>query len=263
MNMAQVRSTNQDPRDTACCSADCKGPRLQTRVRLLVTAIVCAYTLFGLALFASTAGGPGAGQAKASMPAAAVAADQTAKARWLNPQRSNWIWAGWMLGAASLAASFVYTRKLLAPLDEVRRTAARVACGRLDRPADVRREDETGTLAGLINDIAANQQEILLHLWNQTGNSLQAIERIHADIGRQFPNDGLARIKADLSSVRTNMENLRALTDGVAFFQVQLRNRTVTAATDRRETERREADPPALVGSGFCGHRGSEPGIES
>jgi methyl-accepting chemotaxis protein len=163
----------------------------------------------------------------------------------------SWMWAALLIAAACLSAAFVYTRKLLAPLEDVRLTAARIAGGRLDQPAEITGKDETAALAELINDIAANQQEILLHLWNQTGNSIQVIDRLQAGITGRVPNDGLAGMKKDLASIRSNMENLRALVNGVEFFQVKLSKNKVSASSDPCCAEQCETDPSAPVGPGF------------
>jgi len=255
MNMAQVKPSNQNAPDVARCTADFKGRRLQTRMRLFVAVIVCAYSLFGLALVLSTTASPAWLQARKSPQTDPAAVGSTGTALFSDIQRQSWMWAGLMIGIASLGATFVYSRKLLAPLDDLRLKAARVACGRLDQPAEIREEDETGALAELINDIAANQQEILLHLWNQTGSSIQVIDRLQASINGQFPNDGLAGIKADLASVRNHMENLRALADGVEFFQVQLTNGKIAATKDVGGGARRQANQLESVGSGLTGRR--------
>ena len=229
--MAQVNPHNQNQRKVVRHEAGILGRRLRSRVRLFIGAIVCVYTFFGLALVHSTA---------------AASADL---------QMLSWMWAGLLIGAACLSAAFIYTRKLLDPLDDVQQTAARIAVGRLDQPARITGKDETAVLAELVNDIAANQQEILLHLWNQTGNSIQVIDRLQSAINSRFSNDGLAGMKKDLASIRSNMESLRALVNGVEFFQVTLSNNRVSASSDPCSGEPREAKPSASVGSGFTGRR--------
>ena len=229
--MAQVTPHNQKQRKVFRHAAGFMGKRLRTRVRLLVGAIVCVFTFFSLALVHTTA---------------ATGADL---------QMLSWMWAGLLIGAVCLSAVFIYTRKLLAPLEDVQQTAARIAGGRLDQPAEVTGMDETAALAELINDIAANQQEILLHLWTQTGNSIQVLDRLQAGIDSRFSNDGLAGMKKDLASIRSNMEGLRALVNGVEFFQVKLSNNKISAMGDPCSGEPCETDPSASVGSEITGRR--------
>jgi methyl-accepting chemotaxis protein len=235
MEHSKPRPKNRNNFEPSCGSA--QRLRLQSRVRVFVTLIICTYVIFSLVMLFEVSGysGPRPRMMERDPLKSAIAADgenPVEVAGRSYSQAHRWIWFAILITAAALFATYFYTRKLLGPLDEVRLTAGRVARGELNRTAAIRNNDEIGAIAESINDIAANQQEILLHLWNQTGHSLDLIDRISSGIVNACPNDGLVRVKKDLSSVRHSMESLRALADDVGFYQVRLQDAKVHATSE-------------------------------
>jgi methyl-accepting chemotaxis protein len=219
------------------CAPD-RGMRLQSRVRLFVMLIVCAYVIFSLAMLfdlSEQAGPRHLAKGNHGPPQSTLSADSpqpVVKKAKTDDRTQLWIFFTMLITAVALFATYFYPRKLLGPLEEVRLTAGRIAGGQLNQPAAIRNRDEIGAIAELINDIAANQQEILLHLWNQTGHSLDLIDRIKSGIVHACPNDGLVRVNNDLSSVRHSMESLRALADNTGFYQVRLQEGKACATSE-------------------------------
>jgi methyl-accepting chemotaxis protein len=236
------------------------GVRLRNRLRLFVILIICIYGIYSLALLLQITDPPATPadpdiRPRLSSPGGADHPDRAGGG--LTPQQQRWLAIGSLLTLVLLAATYFYTRNLLAPLEDIRVAVARIARGRLDRSIAVREKDEIGAIAECINDIAANQQEILLHMWNQTGHSITLLERIAAGIVDACPNDGTARIQRDLTSVRNSMEGLRALTGDVGFFQVDLRDGKVHAAenppaTDAGRPKDAAADGHPRMGAGIA-----------
>lgn len=211
-----------------------EGVRLKSRLRAFIILIICVFSIYSLALLYQISDPPGPPRTAFSEDPSLTTTTGDSPNAVGDPEtthrRRGWMALGFLLTAVLLAATFLYTRKLLGPLEEIRLSVGHIARGRLDHNIAVEEKDDIGAIAACVNDIAANQQEILLHVWNQTGHSIDLIDRIAAGIVNAFPNDGLSRIKRDLSSVRDSMESLRALAGDVDYYQVNLRDGKVRAA---------------------------------
>jgi signal transduction histidine kinase len=71
---------------------------------------------------------------------------------------------GWITLALLLLLiwpAYAYVRRLLRPLDDIRRGADRFGSGRFDEPIPLRRNDELGDLAGRINTMARDLEAML------------------------------------------------------------------------------------------------------
>lgn len=112
---------------------------------------------------------------------------------------------------------FLVVGKILKPLGGMVETAKAIAEGNLRGTVAVRSRDEIGILGELLNDLAANFQEILLLVWNHTANSARALqeikELIQSQSGVGLPPSGIAE------RLRTVQEDLHAIQKMVRTFQ--------------------------------------------
>ena len=136
---------------------------------------------------------------------------------------------GLLVFAFMIGAVVVIRRRVVMPLADIQDALQRIATGKLDRKVSVSGEGEIASMGEAVNDIAANQQEVLLHLWNQTRHSIDLIDRIANGVKAGMHNGDSTSVRADLNSVRSNMENLKGLTDGITYYNVRLEDNTVVA----------------------------------
>ena len=59
-----------------------------------------------------------------------------------------------------MATMFVFIRNIVEPLDLIGKAAQKISDGRLDETVPIRNHDEIGKIGELINDLAANLQEV-------------------------------------------------------------------------------------------------------
>ena len=87
---------------------------------------------------------------------------------------------------------YLYVHKIHRPLKQVVRATKEMSNGNLSDPIRPNGRDEVGELAGVINDLAANYQEVLLLTGTAVGKSSSAVERIEKvlDQGRQIGRPG-------------------------------------------------------------------------
>lgn len=118
----------------------------------------------------------------------------------------------------------VFTRNIVEPLDLIGKAAKKIAEGHLDETVLVRNQDEIGNIGELINDLAANLQEILLHVWNHTGDDIVLLDHICEEINAG-PDNGLSpEIKQELAFVRQDIEDMQNMVKAFDYYNISLDN---------------------------------------
>jgi HAMP domain-containing protein len=124
---------------------------------------------------------------------------------------------------AVMVAIFLFMRRVIKPLDEIGRAAFKMAHGRLDEPVPVRARNEIGKIGELINDLAIDLQEILLHVWNHTRQDIVLMERIAANMSSQPGGNGMpVDIKEDFYFVKQDIEDMRDMVKAFNYYHVRL-----------------------------------------
>jgi HAMP domain-containing protein len=82
-----------------------------------------------------------------------------------------------VLFCIALGGLFYVNVAVLRPLEETEKIGQRFAAGQLDRTVPIRSDDEIGAIGQLMNDLAANFQEVLLFTWNITDKCLGVLDR--------------------------------------------------------------------------------------
>jgi methyl-accepting chemotaxis protein len=113
---------------------------------------------------------------------------------------------------------------LLAPLAIMSDTAERLAHGRLDEIVNRCGPDELGRIGEHINELAANFQEILLYVWNQTESSLGALKQI----SRPSMSDGRSvdefAYGANVDNAVQSLKDLQSMVRSFALYDVRIEN---------------------------------------
>ena len=133
---------------------------------------------------------------------------------------------GLLMFAVMIWAVILFWKRILQPLTEIRTALGPLAAGKLDKTVTVSGPGEIASMGEKVNDIASNLQEILLHLWSQTDHSIDLIDRISGTVHAGMSNGNCTRVHTDLKSVRSCMENLKGMTDGISFYNVQLEDKS-------------------------------------
>ena len=124
---------------------------------------------------------------------------------------------------AVLGAIFLFMHRVIKPLDEIGKAAFKMAHGRLDEPVPVRDRNEIGKIGELINDLAIDLQEILLHVWNHTRQDIILMERMAVNMSSQSGGNGMpADIKEDFYFVKQDIEDMRDMVKAFNFYHVRL-----------------------------------------
>jgi methyl-accepting chemotaxis protein len=112
---------------------------------------------------------------------------------------------------------FLVVWKILKPLGGMVDAAKAITEGNLRGTVPVGSRDEIGMLGGLLNDLAANFQEVLLLVWNHTANSARALQEIKEAVQSQ-PGGGVTP-SGITEHLRTVQEDLHAIQEVVRRFQ--------------------------------------------
>lgn len=134
-----------------------------------------------------------------------------------------------------IVAIFLFMRRVIKPLDEIGRSAFKMAHGRLDEPVPVRDRNEIGKIGELINDLAIDLQEILLHVWNHTRQDIVLMERIAAMMSSQPGGNGMPmKIREDFYFVKQDIEDMRDMVKAFNYYHVRLDEEKVLVNKDPR-----------------------------
>lgn len=123
----------------------------------------------------------------------------------------------------SLAVVGVYlSRTFLQPIERTTIAAKKIAKGRLDNIIPIHCHDEIGDLGEQINDIAMNTQEILLYMWNMSGQLSEFLANASNSLnsGRKeiSPKDVLEQI----ACAENALKEMRATIEGFGLYGVKL-----------------------------------------
>jgi nitrate/nitrite-specific signal transduction histidine kinase len=123
---------------------------------------------------------------------------------------------------------FLVVGKILKPLGGMVETAKAIAAGNLRGTVAVRSRDEIGMLGELLNDLAANFQEILLLVWNHTASSGKALQEIKELVQSQTDGVAPSGIPERLRTVQEDLHAIQKMVRTFQFYHVALGQEGVT-----------------------------------
>nr|WP_279343671.1 sensor histidine kinase [Variovorax terrae] len=150
---------------------------------------------------------------------------------WQNqPRRVGWITLAVLL--ALTAVAYLYVRRLLRPLDDIRDGAQRFGAGEFGQPIPIRRRDELGVLAQGINTMAHDlhqmldaKRALLLAISHELRSPLTRA-RLNTELlpdlpGVQAPRDALLRDLAAMRDLVTDLLESERLGQGHAALHLE------------------------------------------
>ncbi len=136
-------------------------------------------------------------------------------------------------------------RQMGRPVRAISNAMSKLAKGQLNETVAIETGDEFERIGASINELAANLQELLLHIWKQTGQCLSLLESIQNNPDmrhdRQLTLEGLGHLKQLAEAV----EDLREMAKAYVFYDVSIEG-TKTMAVNRPGED---ANAPALDNS--------------
>jgi len=124
----------------------------------------------------------------------------------------------------SIATMVVFTRNIIEPLDLIGKAAKKIADGHLNETVPVRNQDEIGNIGELINDLAANLQEILLHVWNHTDDDIVLLDNICEEVNAGQDSGLSDKVKEELAFVRQDIEDMQNMVKAFDYYNIRLDN---------------------------------------
>lgn len=127
-------------------------------------------------------------------------------------------------------SAIMFYRNFVKPVDKMARGVRRMAGGHLNELIQVSSDNEIGKIGELINDLAINMQEILLHVWNHTGQDIVLLDRIVKICGSKSGGNGIPEeIKDDLRIVRQDIEDMQNMVKAFDYYNVRFEKEKIIA----------------------------------
>ncbi|MFO8083189.1 MAG: HAMP domain-containing protein [Desulfobacterales bacterium] len=147
----------------------------------------------------------------------------------------------WTLLVCLLASSIIFfliIHIIFNRLDNIKKVAVRMTEGHLDETILSHQSDEIGAIGKVINDFAANLQEVLLLLWNQTQNCLRQLNQVE-ELTRVNPEE-TPRLDDKLQQMRHGLEDMQTMIRSFHFFGVCIDDGRLTT---RKNQEKKFPNP--------------------
>jgi len=135
-----------------------------------------------------------------------------------------------MLGVTILclvSMIYLYVHKIHRPLKQLIRATKVMSNGNLSDPIRANGLNEIGELAEVINDLAANYQEVLLLTGTAVGKSSSAVERIEKVLDRGDKLAGQEELQEQVGVIKRDLEMLGSVVKDFEFYQTHFDGRKV------------------------------------
>jgi HAMP domain-containing protein len=120
-------------------------------------------------------------------------------------------------------------RKIGRPVRTISRAMSKLAKGQLNETVAIETSDEFETIGGSINELAANLQELLLHVWKQTGQCLTLLENIQNNPDLRHDKQLTLESLGYLKQLYEAVEDLREMAKAYVFYDVNIEGTKTTA----------------------------------
>ena len=124
-----------------------------------------------------------------------------------------------VISGSVIGAFFLFTKDIVAPMDDVVEAAKRIAAGDFSAKAPVSTNDEIGQLGSLINDMNTNLQDMIARIRREVDRHREKIEEATGK------NDSILEREKDekiLETKRMNLSTYRALVETTSEIKVLL-----------------------------------------
>ncbi|OQY57832.1 MAG: hypothetical protein B6245_15010 [Desulfobacteraceae bacterium 4572_88] len=150
---------------------------------------------------------------------------ETAKremANILGQLRHRIVWTLSLTCLGLMAVIFFFLLDITKHLDHLVRITGKMADGHLDEKARVETRDELGELGELVNDIAMNLQEALLHIWAYSTSATALLDEIDESLRTQSDCRISQQLRAHLRFVRKDIRDMQGMVQNFDFYDLQL-----------------------------------------
>lgn len=132
--------------------------------------------------------------------------------------------SGVLAGVFCIVLLVLLQRQVFGPLNEIERCLGEISRGRLNVIAPRHGCREVRVVEDGVNALAADLQEILLHVWNRSERALQVVERVEDIYGEEKEGRNFQLVKENVGAARKELEEMRALVEAFVLFDVELQN---------------------------------------
>jgi methyl-accepting chemotaxis protein len=132
-----------------------------------------------------------------------------------------------VLVLAGLATTYLFLqRRLIVPLEHAAAAGRRMAEGRLDQTLPVEIPDEIGQINENMNTLGVNLQELIVLVWNQTGNSVRDLDHLRQGL----PPQGTAEAATVIGRLQQDLGDMQRMVKAFDLYDVVLTGTTARAA---------------------------------
>jgi len=133
-----------------------------------------------------------------------------------------------ILASAALTMWVWIQRNIFYPLNDVTASLRLITQGRLNTIHPTNRNDEIGQIGELLNDVAADFQEILLASWTHASRSVDQAERLQAILNANPPDAVTRELNQSCDQLIRESKSFQKLMEGFEFYDVTVdKNRLV------------------------------------
>jgi methyl-accepting chemotaxis protein len=133
----------------------------------------------------------------------------------------------------------LYVLRIHRPLQRLTKAAKEMSNGNLSVPIQSNGRDEIGELADVINDLAANYQEVLLLTGTAVGKSSNAVEKIEKVLDQGGRGAGQVELQEQVGAIKRDLEMLGSVVKDFEFYQTHFDGRKVVHAEKVQSVKKR------------------------
>jgi HAMP domain-containing protein len=137
------------------------------------------------------------------------------------PRGVQWILWGALTVGFGAGFWLWMNRSVLLPLERTAQAVREMAAGRLDASVPRGAPDEIGELGRRVNEMSANVQETLLHVWQGTGECQRLIENARRELSGS-PQEEVAAALSNIDRGRKTIEALRSFVAAFEFYEIRI-----------------------------------------
>jgi HAMP domain-containing protein len=132
---------------------------------------------------------------------------------------------------------YLFVRKVAAPLNTVAYAAKEISRGNLTVTVPAPRRQEVGELGQIVNEVAANFQEILLLTGTTVGNANSALHRMEELMRSQSGLDCEGQLHEHVQAIKQDLEMLGTVVKNFEFYETRFDGRKVTPRPENKGDE--------------------------
>jgi methyl-accepting chemotaxis protein len=123
-------------------------------------------------------------------------------------------------------------RRLRRPVRDISKAISKLTKGQLNETVIIDTSDEFEQIGKNINELAVNLQELLLHIWKQTGQCLILLENIQSNPDFRHDKQLTLESLGYLKQLNEAINNLREMAKAYVFYDVTIQGTETTAVNN-------------------------------